>query len=75
VAAGLVRAPGRLTAHRAFVAARTAAGRPPSHHNRPHDVPVVTAQEADLEVRTPTGLREGREGLEIEMTGPFNALG
>ena len=40
----------RLQAHREFVEARTADGRPPAHYNRFHGFPVVTAQETDMQV-------------------------
>ncbi len=70
VSVGIVRASARLGAHRAFVSARTALGRPPGHHNRPHDVPVVTAQETDLEVRMPLAVREIGEILAFETGGP-----
>ena len=42
----------RLADHRAFVDARTTAGKPPKHHNGPHDVPVVTRQETALALPT-----------------------
>ncbi len=41
----------RLAAHRRFVAARRAAGKTFAHHNTPHDVPVITAQEKELTLR------------------------
>ncbi len=38
----------RLVTHRRFVADRLAAGKALGHHNAPHDVPVITGQEAEL---------------------------
>lgn len=61
--AGAARAAGRLEAHRAFVAAREAAGRPPGHWNRPYGLAVVTAQEEDLEVCRPTTMLPLATGL------------
>jgi DNA modification methylase len=56
-AEGQERAARRLAAHRRFVAERLASGRPLAHHNAPHDVPVITAQEGALELRVPVSLR------------------
>lgn len=47
-APALARNTARLAAHRRFVADRLAAGKALGHHNTPHDVPVITAQESDL---------------------------
>lgn len=44
----LRRGAARLAAHRRFVDARIAAGKTLAHHNAPHDVPVITAQERAL---------------------------
>ncbi len=50
----------RLRDHAAFVAARTAAGKPPKHHSAVYDMPVMTRQETRLELWAPTALeREG----------------
>ncbi len=43
----------RLEAHRRFVADRLEAGKPIKHHNEPHDVPVITGQERQLELLAP----------------------
>ena len=56
----------RLAAHRAFVAARLAQGRTIKHHNAPHDVPVVTRQEAALEIRVPSAVAAADDGLVAE---------
>ncbi|TVR04599.1 MAG: site-specific DNA-methyltransferase [Spirochaetaceae bacterium] len=46
------RVTSRLTDHAAFLRAREEAGKPaPQYHNEPHDVPVVTRQETELELR------------------------
>ncbi len=58
VARGSERARARLAAHRAFVAARGAAGRPPRHWNAVHGFPVVTSQETEIELLSPRALRE-----------------
>ncbi|MBN1334806.1 MAG: hypothetical protein JXB39_02485, partial [Deltaproteobacteria bacterium] len=71
----LGRAADRLTAHRTFVSRRMTALRPPGHHNRPHDTPVVTAQETDLEVRTPVRVRETAQGMEVVLERPAAASG
>jgi len=46
----------RLSAHKAFVAARQAEGRPPGHENGPYGFPVVTGQEKELEMARPMGV-------------------
>ncbi len=52
----------RLTGHVAFLRAREEAGKPaPRYHNDPHDAPVVTRQETELELR---------EVDQITRTGP-----
>ena len=48
--AGAAWRAGRLAAHRAFVAGRE---QPPKHHNVPHDTPVITSQERELELVAP----------------------
>jgi DNA modification methylase len=40
----------RLRDHREFAASREAEGKPLSHANTPHEVPVMTSQERELEV-------------------------
>jgi len=52
----------RLADHRAFVAGRIAAGKPPGHHNRPHDVPVITRQEGALELLRPAEVQPRADG-------------
>lgn len=52
----------RLAAHRAFVADRLLKGRTLKHHNVPHDVPVVTRQEAALELRVPHAVAAADDG-------------
>lgn len=47
-APALGRNAARLVTHRQFVADRLAAGKTLGHHNAPHDVPVITGQEAEL---------------------------
>ena len=47
---GKTRAERRLEEHKDFVAARTAAGKSFKHRNMIYDVPVVTAQETDLQL-------------------------
>jgi modification methylase len=49
-AAGNARVAARLDAHGEFVAGRVRDGRPPAHVNRTYGFPVVTSQEADLEL-------------------------
>ncbi len=56
VAEGRARAAGRLAAHRAFVAARAAAGKPPKHRHDRLGVPVVTRQETRLRLLAPRSL-------------------
>jgi DNA modification methylase len=58
VADGPARIRKRLTAHRSFVRDRLAKGKEFKHHNGPHDVPVITAQEKKLELWVPSG-RDG----------------
>jgi len=48
----------RLTAHRAFVAARLEAGKDLKHVNIAHDVPVITRQEINMRLREPAELAE-----------------
>lgn len=61
------RARARLAAHRAFVTARTADGKPPKHANARYGFPVVTRQEAELEVVVPLRVRAaGPEVLAAE---------
>jgi len=43
----------RLAAHRRFLAQRTEAGKSCKHHNQPHDMPVITGQERQLELLAP----------------------
>jgi DNA modification methylase len=43
----------RLDAHRRFVGQRQRAGKPIKHHNLPHDLPVITGQERQLELLAP----------------------
>jgi len=59
VRGGAARQRGRLTAHRAFVAARQQAGKVLKHHNAPHDVAVVTGQERTLELWAPSACADG----------------
>ncbi len=47
---GQTRAARRLAEHKDFVTARTAAGKSFKHRNMIYDVPVVTAQETDLQL-------------------------
>jgi len=54
-ASDVVRA--RLERHRAFVAQRLGSGKVLKHHNGPHDLPVVTAQEQILEIAVPFDLQ------------------
>lgn len=67
VPAGRARAAERLAAHRAFVARREAEGRPLKHRNAPHDVPVVTRQEAALELLAPVAAAWEDGALVVEM--------
>lgn len=71
VPAGRARVAERLAAHRAFVARREAEGRPPKHRNGPHDVPVVTRQEAALELLAPAsaGWADGAWTVEMARVG------
>jgi len=48
----------RVGRHARFVADRAAAGKPPGHHNTPHDVPCVSAQETDLVIRRVASIRQ-----------------
>lgn len=59
--AGLAAA--RLAEHRGFVAQRSASGKLVKHHNAPHDVPVMTRQEAKLELRVPAELAEAGDAF------------
>lgn len=65
-ALGAVRQANRLAAHRRFVSERLAAGKELAHHNLPHDVPVITGQERELELRAPTHLRREPTGAVVE---------
>lgn len=56
VTRGQALAAARLADHRAFVAARLAAGKTLGHHNTPHDVPVMTRQERALQLLAPQQL-------------------
>lgn len=60
------RARARLSAHRAWLGERAAAGKLPGHHNQPHDLPVMTSQEEALEVLRPTDWRATGEGVEVD---------
>ncbi|MEZ6197221.1 MAG: site-specific DNA-methyltransferase [Planctomycetota bacterium] len=63
---GVERARRRLEEHRAFVARRQAEGRPPAHHNVPHDVPVMTRQERELRLTEPGASREDAGVLSVD---------
>jgi DNA modification methylase len=64
---GLALQRDRLAAHRSFVAERQAAGKPIKHHNEPHDIPVITGQERQLELLAPQGWRlEGERVFHVE---------
>jgi DNA modification methylase len=52
----------RLTAHRAFVASRLIANKGLKHTNGPHGFPVMTSQEADLLLPTPTAVHNEGPG-------------
>ena len=47
----------RIENHRNFVAQRVADGKTLKHHNSQYDVPVMTAQEQDLEMVIPVDIR------------------
>lgn len=53
----------RLEAHRSFVRARRAAGRPLKHRNAFLGLPVVTAQETELRLYEPEAVVERRPGF------------
>ena len=53
---GASRARARIEAHRNFAAARAAEGRALGHHNAAYDVPVMTGQEAELQLAVPSML-------------------
>ncbi len=57
------RAASRLEAHRAFVEARRAAGKPPQHVSRRYGFPVVTRQESELWIPLPASARRDAEDL------------
>jgi DNA modification methylase len=65
-APALGRAAGRLAAHRRFVADRVAAGKALTHHNTPHDVPVITGQETDLLLYEAVAARLVEGGVEVD---------
>lgn len=67
VAVGRVRVGARLLAHRSFVEAREAAGKPPKHRNEGLGLPVVTKQETDIVLTRPTAVRRLAPGM-IEVT-------
>ena len=52
----------RLRSHRAFVAAREAEGRELQYRNGPHDLPVMTRQERELEIHGPAEVSTVRQG-------------
>ena len=57
----------RLSAHGRFVAERQQAGKPIKHRNIPHDQPVITGQERELELLAPRRWeREGDLGILVE---------
>lgn len=56
----------RLVAHRRFLAERTGAGKACKHHNAPHDLPVITGQERQLELLAPQRW-ERRDALSLEV--------
>ncbi len=62
----LGRASSRLAAHRRFVEERRAAGKAFGHHNTPHDVPVITGQEAELTLHEAVGARLADGEAEVE---------
>ena len=57
VAVGQARAEARLRAHRTFIEARAAEGRPLMHRNRVYEFPVMTGQESSLALARPTWLK------------------
>jgi len=63
VAWGRARVTERAEAHRAFVAARTAAGKAFAHQNTPHGWPVITSQEAELELWEPDAIGPIADGV------------
>jgi len=69
---GQARAQQRLDEHRAFLSARKAAGKPdPKHHNAPHDLPVITGQEQELQLRVPRQLAPTAEGATCTLGPPL----
>ncbi|MGQ9591058.1 MAG: hypothetical protein ACUVYA_12270, partial [Planctomycetota bacterium] len=66
---GARRAEERLRAHRAFVAEREKAGKPPRHTNRRYGFPVVTRQEEDLVLVCPRSIRQTAPGTFEAETG------
>ena len=56
VAVGQARVSARLAAHRRFVASRLSDNKSFAHHNLPHDIAVMTAQETSLHLRAPTAV-------------------
>jgi len=52
----------RLRDHADFLAQRQAAGKPPKHHNAPHDTPVMSKQESDLALVLPQHLEHLGDG-------------
>jgi DNA modification methylase len=46
----------RLAAHRRFIDDRVAEGKTPKHQNEPHEFPVITGQERQMEVLAPRAL-------------------
>ena len=60
---GAERVKARLAAHRAFVAARTASGRPCAHRSRVYGCPVMTAQETELTLYLPASLDCNPDGV------------
>lgn len=65
-ALGRAHARERLAAHQAFVSERQAAGKELRHHNRAHDLPVITRQERELELWVPVELSQGPAGVTLE---------
>jgi DNA modification methylase len=71
VAEGAARARARLRDHAAFVAAHTAAGKPPGHHNDGLGLPVVTRQERELVLTEPVSLSPFEGGTAVARHAPL----
>ena len=56
----------RLVSHLQFAAKRMEEKKPMKHHNRPYGFPVITAQEKELIINTPIGIKDPGPSWEVD---------